>query len=106
MKMQAGVFTFCDLYARPRARPDGSLTYSDGNNDLDTLQKRYFHVMQIESEARPGMVPHLRPFLCKIILWRDSAESFIQYVRSIGMNKYRMYPEIDKLAKEIARQAF
>ena len=106
MKMQAGVFTFCDLHARPKARPDGSLTYSDGDNDLDTLQERYFHVMQIESEAHPGMVPHLRPFLCKIILWRDSAESFIRYVRAIGMNKYRMYPEIDKLAKEIARQAF
>lgn len=99
MKMQAGVFTFFDVRSRPEEK-DGQLTYED--SDLFNIQDEYYNVVV----KNASVYKDLRPFLCKIILHNNYANEFVQYVRAVGIRKYKMYPEIDKLADDIKSQAF
>lgn len=102
MKMQAGVFLFFDVRSRPAEKND-RLSYED--YDLSNIQQKYFQVVSDKAKNRVGFPP-LRPFLFKIILDHHNWKEFSRYVRAIGIRKYKMYPEIDKLAKDIAEQAF
>lgn len=102
MKMQAGVFLFFDVRSKPEEKA-GELSYED--YDLSNIQQKYFQVVSDEAKSR-GDVPAPRPFLYKIILNRHNWKDFSKYVRAIGIRKYKMYPEIDKLAGDITEQAF
>lgn len=99
MKMQAGVFTFFDVRSRPENK-DGQLTYED--SDLFNIQDEYYNVVV----KNASVYKDPRPFLCKIILNHYHAKDFVKYVRAVGIRKYKMYPEIDKLADDIKSQAF
>ena len=102
MKMQAGVFLFFDVRSKPEEKA-GELSYED--YDLSNIQQKYFQVVSDEAKRR-GDIPAPKPFLYKIILNRHNWKDFSKYVRAIGIRKYKMYPEIDKLARDITEQAF
>ncbi len=102
MKMQAGVFLFFDVRSKPGEKA-GRLSYED--YDLSNIQQKYFQVVSNEAKSR-GDIPAPKPFLYKIILNRHNWKDFSKYVRAIGIRKYKMYPEIDKLARDITEQAF
>lgn len=102
MKVQAGVFLFFDVRSRPEEKA-GRLSYED--YDLSNIQQKYFQVVSDEAKSRDS-IPAPKPFLYKIILNRHNWKDFSKYVRAIGIRKYKMYPEIDKLARDITEQAF
>lgn len=102
MKMQAGVFVFFDVRSKPQER-DGKLSYK--HYDLSNIQQEYFQIVSSEAKVRND-IPSPKPFLYKIILNRHNWKAFVKYVRAIGIRKYKMYPEIDKLAGDITEQAF
>ena len=97
MKRQAGVFTFFDVTAQPELK-DGKYTYEA--YDLANIQKCYFKIAVNEGIKNPT------PFLFKLVLSSSNAEAFVRYVQAIGMRKYRMYPELTSLAKDIMAQSF
>lgn len=99
MKMQAGVFTFCDVRAKPQ-RKDGTWSYSD--NDISNIQRQYF----TKASKIFAADVNIRPFLFNIVLNCNNYKEFVQYLRAIGMRKYRMYPELTNLAKDIMAQSF
>lgn len=99
MRMQAGVFTFCDVRAKPQDK-DGVWSYSA--NDISNIQQRYFDIASKEEKLKDS----IRPFLYSIALNRNYYKKFVQYLRAIGMRKYRMYPELTSLAKDIMTQSF
>lgn len=96
MKRQAGVFTFFDIRTQPELK-DGKYTYEA--YDLTHIQKRYFRIAVGEGIKNPI------PFLFKLVLSSFNAEAFVRYVQAIGMRKYRMYPELNNLAKDIMSQS-
>lgn len=98
MKMQTGVFVFFDVHSKPEEK-NGKLTYED--SDLFNIQDRYFNAVRSVPDFE-----YPRPFLYKIILNHSNAKDFVQYVKAVGIRKYKMYPEIDKLADDIKNQAF
>ena len=102
MKVQAGVFLFFDVRSRPEEKA-GRLSYED--YDLSNIQQKYFQVVSDEAKSRDD-IPAPKPFLYKIMLNRHNWKDFSNYVRAIGIRKYKMYPEIDKLARDITEQAF
>lgn len=104
MKVQAGVFTFFDIRSKPR-KENGKLTYRDTDGDFEAIQKEYLELF-CDLRKKDGKVPKPFPFLFKIILNHFAHEDFVQYVRAVGVRKYKMYPEIDKLAGDILDQAF
>lgn len=97
MRMQTGVFTFCDVRARPQPGNGAGSYYA---HDIIGIQRRYF-----ESAVECGIF-NVRPFLFHIILNCSQYKRFVQYLRAIGMRKYRMYPELTSLAKDIMEQSF
>lgn len=99
MRMQAGVFTFCDVRAKPQCK-DGTWSYSV--NDISNIQRKYVEKASEIFEAEVN----IRPFLFNIVLNYKSYKKFVQYLRAIGMRKYRMYPELTSLAKDIMAQSF
>lgn len=102
MKMQAGVFVFFDVRSKPEEK-DGKLSYE--YYDLSSIQQKYFQVVSDEAKRRADILSP-KPFLYRIILNRHNWKNFVKYVRAIGIRKYKMYPEIDKLAGDITEQAF
>ncbi len=92
MKMQSGVFIFFDL----RTCPGRNMNYNDCS--VASVQRQY--VIKAKSV---GIQPI--PFLYTIVLDHHSASEFVQYVRAIGMRKYRVYPELDNLAEDIMKQS-
>lgn len=99
MRMQAGVFTFYDVRAKPQ-REGSAWSYSI--NDISNIQQQYF-----DSLLRQGIPEaNIRPFLFNIVLNCSSYKEFVHYLRAIGMRKYRMYPELTSLAKDIMAQSF
>lgn len=102
MRVQAGVFLFFDVRSKPEEK-GGKLSYE--KYDLAYIQQKYFQVVSDEAESQDDF-PAPRPFLYKIILNRHNWKDFSKYVRAIGIRKYKMYPEIDKLAEDITEQAF
>ncbi len=99
MKMQAGVFTFCDVRSKPEL-VHGSWSYDA--NELSGIQQQFFQsVNQLDIPKK-----FIRPFLYNIVLNCNNSKAFTNYLRAIGMRKYRMYPELTSLADDIMAQSF
>ena len=97
MKKQSGQFVFYDLR-------------SDATEDPTTKKKRYvgwsieeLHDLYINEIAKKGITNPI-PFIYKININHCAYEDFIDYLQAIGVGKYRVYPEFDKLAEDLKKQ--
>lgn len=81
MKRQSGQFVFYDLRSKMEF-------------PMETLHKDY------QDFAQQKGLPKT-PFLYEININRFAYKSFISYVTAIGLRKYHVYPEHDKLAKDL-----
>lgn len=86
MKKQTGQFIFYDLFCDGQGR----------KKSIEALHGEYYDLLQKLN------LPNI-PFLCEININRYAYQEFIQYVRAIGLRKYHVYPETDKLAKDITQ---
>lgn len=103
MRAQAGMFTFCDIRAKPEKGADGALTYEA--HDLMNIQSEYIAALRAEAQSCPA-IPEPVPFLLKIILNCANFQVFTEYLRAINMRKYKVYPELNNLATDIMDQSF
>lgn len=97
MKKQSGQFVFYDLR-------------SDATEDPTTKKKRYIgwsieelHDLYINEIAKKGITNPI-PFIYKININHFAYEDFIDYLQAIGVGKYQVYPEFDKLAEDLKKQ--
>lgn len=84
MRQQTGQFVFYDL------RRGTHLS-------MEELCKEYSRLVEENG------LPHI-PFLYEIRISRFQHRSFVNYVRAIGLRKYHIYPELDKLAIDVKQQ--
>lgn len=103
MRAQAGMFTFCDIRAKPEKGADGALTYEA--HDLMNIQGAYVAALRAEARSCPA-IPKPVPFLLKIILNCANYQVFTQYLRAMNVRKYKVYPELNNLAADIMGQSF
>ncbi len=86
MRRQSGQFVFYDLRTK---------TVTDAKKmSLENLYEEYWKLAEAES------LPHI-PFLFEINVNRFAHKPFIDYAKAIGLRKYHVYPELDKLAKDV-----
>lgn len=102
MKAQGGQFVFYDPSSKPKI--DGS-KYTYENYTLEKMQNEYYEALK-KAREKDQSIPDAIPFLYKIILSHVYAEDFVQYVRTLGLRRYKMFPEFDKLTDDIHAQAF
>lgn len=105
MKSQAGAFIFYDVQSKPIVNDAGEYTYEGSDNDLDKMQESYFNIFR-DRRSETTDIPMPIPFLYRIILKREQAKDFVQYIRAIGIRRYKLCPEVDKLVDDIIGQSF
>lgn len=86
MRRQSGQFVFYDLRIRTEEEAQ--------KMSLENLCKEYRNLVE-----KKGF-PHI-PFLYEINVNRFAYKPFIDYAKAIGLRKYHVYPELDKLAKDV-----
>ena len=73
---------------------------------LERLHKAYIHyfrdVWGSEWKAEKKEVD-FKPFLCRITINKYRYRGFKRYVYAMGMHQYSVYPEFDKLAKDLQK---
>lgn len=90
MKRQSGQFVFFDLRCRAELE-NGKYSYSA--HSLESLHKEYLDFIHSEGFQTP--------FLYNININHFEYKAFVAYARAIGLRKYHVYPELDKLAKDL-----
>lgn len=96
MKRQSGQFVFFDMQCDRQKDKNGKYSYS--NWSLEQLHKKY------EALFDEGQKEWFTPFLYNIIINHACYQEFKDYLQAIGMQMYQVYPEYDKLAKDIKKQ--
>lgn len=96
MKQQSGQFVFFDLQSDRQKDEDGRFSYS--NWSLEMLHKKY------EALFDKDQMEWFTPFLYNIVINHACYQGFKDYLQAIGMQMYQIYPEYDKLAKDIINQ--
>ena len=96
MKRQSGQFVFYDMQCDRQKDKSGKYSYS--NWSLEQLHKKY------EALFDEGQKEWFTPFLYNIIINHACYQDFKDYLQAIGMQMYQVYPEYDKLAKDIRKQ--
>lgn len=86
MRRQSGQFVFYDL--RVRKAEDAE------KMSLEHLCEEYWKLVEAKG------LPHI-PFLFEINVNRFAHKPFTDYAKAIGLRKYHVYPELDKLAKDV-----
>lgn len=86
MRHQSGQFVFYDL--RTRTEKDAE------KMSLENLCTEYRELVEAKG------LPYI-PFLYEINVNRFAHKPFIDYAKAIGLRKYHVYPELDKLAKDV-----
>lgn len=86
MRQQSGQFVFYDL--RTRTERDAK------KMSLENLCTEYWEFVETKG------LPHI-PFLYEINVNRFAHKPFVDYANAIGLRKYHVYPELDKLAKDV-----
>ena len=86
MRRQSGQFVFYDLRTKQAGQAE--------QVSLENLCEEYRELVEEEG------LPHI-PFLFEININRFAHKSFIDYAKAIGLRKYHVYPELDKLAKDV-----
>lgn len=103
MKKQIGQFIFYDLFSEiePQPKEKAETTPAERDKSMEALHREYLDLLQKLNKERPDNPLPCIPFLCEIHINRYAHKEFVQYVRAIGLRKYHVYPEADKLAKDI-----
>jgi len=83
MRRQSGQFVFYDLR-------------SGAEMSMEKLCEEYREFTEAQG------IPHI-PFLYEININRFSHKLFVDYAKAIGLRKYHVYPELDKLAKDVTQ---
>ena len=96
MKRQSGQFVFYDVHCDRRKDKNGKFSYSEWS--LEQLHEKY------EALFDEGQKQWFTPFLYNIIINHACYQEFKDYLQAIGMQMYQVYPEYDKLAKDIRKQ--
>lgn len=96
MKRQSGQFVFYDMQCDRQKDKNDKFSYS--NWSLEQLHKKYEALFDGEQKN------WFTPFLYNIIINHARYQEFKDYLEAIGMQAYQIYPEYDKLAKDIMKQ--
>lgn len=96
MKRQSGQFVFFDMQCDRKEDEDGKFSYT--NWSLEQLHKEYEELFDENQKE------WFTPFLYNIVINHARYQDFKDYLQAIGMQMYQVYPEYDKLAKDIIKQ--
>lgn len=96
MKRQSGQFVFYDMQCERKKDKNNKFSYSSWS--LEQLHKKY------EELFDEKQMEWFTPFLYNIIINHSCYQEFKDYLQAIGMQMYQVYPEYDKLAKDIKKQ--
>jgi len=96
MKRQSGQFVFFDMQCDRRKDKDGKFSYSYWS--LEQLHKDYEELFDENQKE------WFTPFMYNIVINHARYQDFKDYLQAIGMQTYQVYPEYDKLAKDIIKQ--
>lgn len=96
MKPQSGQFVFIDMQCDRQEDKNGKFSYS--NWSLEQLHKEYEDLFDEKQKE------WFTPFLYNIVINHARYQNFKDYLQAIGMQMYQVYPEYDKLAKDIIKQ--
>ena len=103
MDKQSGEFIYFGVGTPRRKKSvDGTVRYNYDWCSLESLHETFMQKFQ-ECKAEFGEVDFV-PFLFKIELNRHRYVGFKEHLRSVGLNKYSVYPEHDKLAFDLKKQ--
>lgn len=103
MDKQSGEFIYFGVGTPRRKKSvDGTVRYNYDWCSLESLHETFMQKFQ-ECKAKFGEVDFV-PFLFKIELNRHRYVGFKEHLRSVGLNKYSVYPEHDKLAFDLKKQ--
>ena len=103
MDKQSGEFIYFGVGTpRRKTSVDGTVRYNYDWCSLESLHETFMQKFQ-ECKAKFGEVDFV-PFLFKIELNRHRYVGFKEHLRSVGLNKYSVYPEHDKLAFDLKKQ--
>lgn len=97
MKKQSGQFVFYDLHCARQKDSNGMYSYSAWS--LESLHKKYEQLFDDEMKAK-----WYTPFMFNIIINHHCYKDFNDYLQAIGLTKYQIYPELDKLAEDLNKQ--
>lgn len=86
LRSQSGIFLAYNLYAEPSIGNDFSYL------EMENIQKYYLNVCKRDVKY---------PFLYKIIITKESAKDFSEFLKIIGMSKERIYPELSSIGERI-----
>lgn len=96
MKRQSGQFVFFDMLCDRQKGGEGKFSYS--NWSLEQLHKEYEKLFDVTHKE------FFTPFMYNIVINHARYQDFKDYLQAIGMQTYQVYPEYDKLAKDIIKQ--
>lgn len=103
MDKQSGEFIYFGVGAPRREKMvDGTVRYNYDWYSLESLHEAYTQKFQ-EYKTEFGEMEFV-PFLFKISLNRHRYASFKGHLRAVGLNKFSVYPEHDKLAFDLKKQ--
>ena len=86
LRSQSGIFLAYNLYAKPSIGNDFSYL------ELERIQDYYLYRCECEKKE---------PFLYKIIINKDAAGEFADFLKMIGISKEKIYPELSSIGKRI-----
>ena len=103
MKKQSGQFVFYDLHTKPQKVPQGGFTYQ--SYAIRELHEDYLDYArsQLFCNDQNDKV-YIKPFLFQMEIKSFFHMEFINHIQAIGLCKHRVYPEYDKLAKDLISQ--
>lgn len=101
----------CDSPQRPRAalipknsermrRQSGQFVFYDLRSGMEMSMEKLCEEYRKFVEAQD--LPRI-PFLYEININRFAHKPFVDYAKAIGLRKYHVYPELDKLAKDVTQ---
>lgn len=97
MEKQSGQFVFYDLQSEmEQDSQTGKFSYDSWS--LENLHAAYINLFG------PGDKQLMIPFMYRIQINHKCYKDFKEYLQVIGINKYQVYPELDKLAEDLLKQ--
>lgn len=102
IRSQYGSFTAFNLMTKPD--PDYKIIYAEKGKRKEKLDPYgYIRIENMQSEFL-NMFPEEKPFLFKINIPQGAVESLMKALRQTGIRVMNVYPELDKIGKDIKEQ--
>lgn len=103
MEKQSGEFVYFGVDTpRQDKAVGGTVRHNYDWCSLELLHEAYTQEFQAHKAQFSNV--NFVPFLFKISLNRHRYVGFKEHLRSVGINKYSVYPELDKLAYDLTKQ--